>query len=70
MCQLKAAYLARDGTGEGALFVAEELAFQQPQGNGCAVYFDEGALFEGTQIMDRARDQLLPRSRLPQNEDG
>ena len=36
--------LLRDRSGKGSPFVTEELGFQQPTGNGCAIKPDEGAL--------------------------
>ena len=40
----KPARLARDGAGEGAFLVAEQLAFQQAGGDGGAIELDERAL--------------------------
>ena len=40
--QLEAADALRDGAGEGAFLVAEELAFEQAGGDGGAVELDEG----------------------------
>ena len=40
--QLEAADLLADGAGEGALLVAEQLALQEPRGDGRAVELDEG----------------------------
>ena len=45
--QLEAADLLADGAGEGALLVAEQLALQQPRGDGRAVELDEGAVPPG-----------------------
>ncbi len=57
--QFEAADLARDGAGEGALLVAEELALQQSHGNGGAVDLDEGAPAPRAAIVNGAGDQLL-----------
>ena len=68
--QLEAADLARDGAGERALFVAEELAFEQPGGNGRAIQLDEGALAARAQAMDGARQQFFAGSGLALDEHG
>ncbi len=57
--QFEASDLARDGSGEGASLVAEELALQQAHGNGRAVDLDEGALAPRTAIVNGARDQFF-----------
>src|SRR5207253_6902046 len=68
--ELEAADPARDGTGEGAALVAEELALQQAGGDGGAVELDERASAPGAQRVDQAADQLLARARLAPDEDG
>ena len=56
---LELADLAFGGAGEGALFVAEELAFEQRFGEGGAVEADERALPARAGIVDGPGDQLL-----------
>ena len=51
--------LLRDGAGEGALLVAEQLALEQPGRDGRAVHLHEGAFAPVAQVVDGARDQLL-----------
>ena len=68
--QLEAADLARDGAGERALLVAEELAFEQAGGNGGAIQLDEGALAARAQAVDGARQQFLAGSRLALDQHG
>src|SRR5437763_14414098 len=64
----EAANLLRDGAGEGALLVAEQLALQQPHGNGRAVELDEGAGLARAQLVQGASDELLARARFAANE--
>ena len=59
--QLQAADLARDGAGERAFLVAEELAFEQSGGNGGAIQLDKGALAARAQAVNGARQQALCR---------
>src|SRR5439155_12423311 len=66
--QLEPADFLCDGAGEGALLVAEQLAFEQPCGNRRAVELDEGALPSGTQLMNGAGDQFLARARFASNK--
>src|SRR6202011_3800887 len=68
--QLEAADLLGDCTGEGVLLVAEQLAPQQPGGDGRAVELDEGALPAGAQVVQGTSDESLARARLAENEDG
>ena len=70
MGQLEAADLLGDGAGEGALLVAEQLALQQPGGDGRAVELDEGLPPAGTEVVQSACDEFLARARLAKNEDG
>ena len=44
MRQLEAAHFLADGAGEGALLMAEQLAFQEAGGDGRTVKLDERAL--------------------------
>src|ERR1700691_2417962 len=67
--QLKAAKLLCDGPGERALFVAKKLAFQEVQRDGGAVQLDERASASRTDIVDRARDQLLARAGFTLDQD-
>ena len=62
--QLEAPDALGDSAREGALFMPEHLAFEQPGGDRGAVQFDERALAASAQIMDRPRDQFLTGSGL------
>ena len=66
---LELAQVPRDGAGEGAFLVAEELGFDQFGGHGGAVQRDEGAVAARAAIMQRARDQFLAGAGLAQNAD-
>src|SRR5437016_5657698 len=68
--ELETADPSRDGTGEGAALVAEELALQEAGGDGGAVELDERATAPGAERVDQAADQLLASSRLAPDEDG
>src|SRR4029077_5254806 len=57
--KLEAAGFLTEAAGEGAAFVAEELGFQEPGGNGGAIDLDESALTAGAKIMDGASKELL-----------
>src|SRR5215470_7978898 len=48
----------------------EEFALEKPGWNRGTVEFYEGARFAGTQIVNRARDQLLPGASLSVNQNG
>ncbi len=67
--QLEAADFLRDGSGERALFVAEQLAFEQAGGDGGAVELDEGALAAAAQVVNGAGDQLLAGAGFAQDQD-
>jgi hypothetical protein len=66
--QLEATDPLRDRAGEGAPFVSEDLAFQQTAGNGRTVEFDERSILARTAAVDRASNELLPRSCLAQTK--
>ena len=66
--QLEAADLLADGAGEGALLVAEQLALQQPRGDGRAVELDEGAALARAQLVQGAGDEFLARARFAADE--
>src|SRR5262249_44453809 len=68
--QFKAPHPLRDRTRERPLFVAKHLALQQPGGNRGAVELDERSLSARTQIVNRARQQLLSRAGLAVNHHG
>ena len=55
--------------GEGALLVAEELAFEQGLRDRRAIDRDERALPAHAQAVKRVRQQLLPGAALPQQQD-
>src|SRR6202162_1411709 len=58
-----------DGAGESAAFMTEEFTLQQPGGNRGTVQFDEDAIFPWAHAVNSARDQLLTRSGLTQDQD-
>src|SRR5262245_18145838 len=70
MRQLKAPDLLGNRASKGALFVAEQLAFQEPRRDGRAVELDESPVPPRTQIVKGAGDQLLAGARLPADEHG
>jgi acyl dehydratase len=52
----------RDGAGEAAFLVAEQLAFDQFTGDRGAIHLDEGAVLARAPFVDRAGHQFLARS--------
>ena len=60
---------ARDGAGEGALFVPEQLALQELRGDGPAVDRDERAVAALGMIVQVARHHLLAGPGLAGDED-
>src|SRR5208337_653529 len=68
--QFKAADALRDGAGKGAALMSEELAFQQPGGDGGAVQLHEGARMPHAQVMQSAGDQFFSRPSLAIDKDG
>jgi hypothetical protein len=68
--QLEAADFLRDGAGEGAFLVAEQLALDQPCGDGRAVELDEGPVAAGAQLVEGAGDELLAGAGLAADEHG
>ncbi len=69
MRELEAARAPRDRAGEGASFVAEELAFQQPGGDGRAVHLDQAPRRAPAELVQGLRQQLLARARFPEQQD-
>src|SRR6202795_1159296 len=67
--QLELAPAARDGAGEGAPLVAEELGLDQLLRHGGAVDLYEGSLGASGAGVDGARDQLLARAALAVDQD-
>ena len=65
---LEAALARRDGAGERALLVAEQLALEQVGGDRAAVDRHERALAARTEIMDGARDDFLAGAGLAEDE--
>src|SRR6266853_1270922 len=59
-----------NGAGKSAFFVTKQFAFEQPGGNGGAVEFDECPLLAPAMIVNGARNQLLPRTGIAQQQDG
>jgi hypothetical protein len=70
MSQLESSDLLRYGSGERALFVPKQLAFEEAGGNRRAVYFYEGITLSRTEIMNRTSNQLLAGAGFSQNENG
>ena len=70
MRQFEAADLPRNRPGECAFLMAEQFTFQQASRNGGAIHFDKGVLAARTELMERARDEFLPCSRFPSDQDG
>ena len=68
--QLESTDPLRDRAGKRAFFVAKQLAFEQAGGNGGAVVPHERVRAPRTQIVEGARDQFLPRTRLTADEHG
>ena len=67
--ELEPSNLLRDGAGEGALFMTEQLAFDQARRNCGAVQLDEGSRAAFAQVVDGAGDQLLAGTRFTLNQD-
>src|SRR5260370_10818384 len=57
--QFEAANFLSDGAGKSAPLVAKELAFEQVEGNGGPVQFDQRVPAAGTGMLDRVRDVFL-----------
>src|SRR5438034_8727829 len=70
MGHLEAPDLLRDGSGERAPLVAEELALQETRRDGGAIDLDEGSLTAAASVVDGARDQFFPRAGLAEDEHG
>src|SRR5213080_4804763 len=70
MGHLEAPDLLRDGPGERAPLVTEELTLEEPRRNGRAIDLDEGSLAAAASVVNGARDQFLPRAGLAEDEHG
>src|SRR5579862_6416421 len=68
--QLEAPDPLRDRAREGAALVAEELALEEARRDGGAVELHERPLAASAELVNGARDQLLPRSGLAVDDDG
>ena len=68
--QLEAAGLRRVRAGEGAALVAEQLALDQRRRQRGAVDDDERPVAPAALAVERAREQLLARARLAEEQDG
>ena len=68
--ELEAAGLGLRRAGEGALLVAEELAFDERRGEGGAVHRDERACRARAERVDGAGEQLLAGAGLAEEQDG
>jgi hypothetical protein len=58
------------GAGEGALFVTEQLAFEESRGQGGAMDGDQGLLRPRAELADGFGDQFLARAAFALNEHG
>src|SRR5262249_17616274 len=70
MRQLEAADALRDGAGERALLMTEQLAFEQAGRDRRAIELDQRAFAPGAQVVNGAGDQLLARAGFAANQDG
>ncbi len=70
MSQFHAARFRSVGSGEGALFVSEELAFEQRPRNGGTVDFDKGTIPPRRKPVNHASDDVLTGTALALNQDG
>ena len=70
VCELEPAGLLGEGTGEGALLVAEQLALHERLGEGGDVDGDERPPGSGALLVDGARDELLAGAALARHQDG
>ncbi|MFO0618391.1 MAG: hypothetical protein U0414_37705 [Polyangiaceae bacterium] len=68
MGELKGAALGSVRTGKRSLFVAEELARDERGSERAAIDGDEWRVGPSARVVDGARDELLPRTRLPAHE--
>src|SRR5207253_10965865 len=68
--ELEAAGPAFRGAGEGALLVAEELAFDEPARQRRAVHLHQGAVAAGAPRVDGPRDELLAGAGLTRDQHG
>src|SRR4051812_820597 len=68
--ELESSFLARLGTRERALFVAEQLGLYQALGQRRAAHLDERLLRAQRPVVDRVRDQLLAGPRLAADQHG
>src|SRR6478609_1620475 len=70
MSAFKTARMPRVSPGEGAAFVAEELAFEERFGDGGAVDGNERTLGTTAMLVDGASDQLFPGASFAPDQDG
>src|SRR5258705_7909151 len=61
--------LLRDGSGEGALLMTEQLAFQKIQRNGRAIQLDKGTPAALTCIVNGMSNEFFSRAGFPLDED-
>ena len=69
MCLLETTLTVADGAGERAAHVAEELRFEQRFRNRAAVQGDEALHAARPVLMNRSRDDFLPRASLAGDQD-
>src|ERR1700691_6230356 len=70
MSQFQSSDSLCDRAREGAPFMPEELAFQQPERDRRTIQLDEGLIAAGTDGMNRPCDQLLAGPRLAKYQHG
>ena len=70
MGQLESSWLALRGARERALFVAEQLAFEQRLGDRRAIDRDERSVGARAQRVQRSGEEFFPSSALTLEEDG
>src|SRR5579872_7144760 len=68
--ELEPANPGGDGSGEGAAFNTEQLAFEEPGWNGSAIHLDEWSIGARTPTVNRLRDHFLTGAGLTLNQDG
>ena len=68
MGQLKAADALRNGAGECAPFMTEQLAFQKPRRDRGTVHLYQGTLAARAEMMNRAGDQFFSRAGFTLNQ--
>src|ERR1700722_4622663 len=58
-----------DGAGKGSAFVPEQFAFQQAGWDCCAIHLHQTSTPAGTELVNRASDELFPGAGFAANQD-